>query len=107
MFLEQEIMNMQLMMSLETIKIVIIFMELNQGLHTVYVKDKNGCGIVSEMITSVKAPKFFTPNHDGVYDAWLPVGFSRDLHSDVSIYVFDRYGKLLAELDPYGEGWNI
>ena len=83
-----------------------LFYGIESGLHTVYVRDKNGCGIVSAMITSVKAPNFFTPNHDGVNDTWLPVGLSRDLHDNVSIYIFNRFGKLLAKLDPYGEGWD-
>ena len=82
------------------------FYNVPNGLHTLYVRDKNGCGIVEGQITSVNTPKFFSPNNDGVYDTWQPIGFSRDLHADISIYIFDRYGKLLAQLDPYGEGWN-
>ena len=82
------------------------FYNVPSGLHTLYVRDKNGCGIVAGQITSVKVPKFFTPNNDGQYDVWKPVGFDRNLHTDVSIYIFDRYGKTLAQLQPFGEGWD-
>ena len=61
---------------------------------------------MSRDFTSIKAPKFFTPNNDSYYDTWKPIGLSRDLHSDVTIRVFDRYGKVLADLKPFGDGWN-
>ena len=83
-----------------------IFYNVEGGLHTVYVRDKNGCGVVSEMITSIKIARFFTPNHDSYNDTWMPQGLSEVFHKDVSIYVFDRYGKLLKELKPFGEGWD-
>ena len=38
---------------------------------------------------------------------WMDV--ARDLKSPFNcqyIYIFDRYGKLLKQLDPDGDGWN-
>ena len=83
-----------------------IFYGVEGGLHTVFVRDKNGCGVVSKMITSIKIARFFTPNHDSYNDTWMPQGLSKKFHTDVSIYVFNRYGKILAKLEPFGKGWD-
>ncbi|WP_405296877.1 T9SS type B sorting domain-containing protein [Algibacter sp. Ld11] len=83
-----------------------IFNNVEGGLHTIYVRDKNGCGIDSEKISVINIPKFFTPNGDGFNDTWQPLGISREFQTDVSIYIYDRYGKLLNILDPFGPGWD-
>jgi gliding motility-associated-like protein len=83
-----------------------VFFNVLRGVHTIYVRDKNGCGVTPETITSVIFPKFFTPNNDNAYDTWIPIGLSSDIHSNISIFIFDRYGKVLKELDPFGDGWN-
>ncbi|MBB5268312.1 T9SS type B sorting domain-containing protein [Algibacter amylolyticus] len=82
------------------------FTRLEGGLHTVYVRDKNGCGVVHERISVISIPKFFTPNDDSYNDTWLPKGISREFQTDVYIYIYDRYGKLLNQLNPYGIGWD-
>ncbi|WP_166204879.1 T9SS type B sorting domain-containing protein [Pelagihabitans pacificus] len=48
-------------------------------------------------------PRFFTPNSDGTNDVWS-VDSVEDLIVE-SVYIFDRYGKMLKQLAP-GEGWN-
>ena len=74
------------------------------GIHTVYVRDKNGCGVTSIEVSVIGYPKFFTPNGDGYNDTWQVQGVSFQPGSD--IYIFNKFGKLLAELDASGEGWN-
>ncbi|UCE92610.1 MAG: T9SS type B sorting domain-containing protein [Flavobacteriaceae bacterium] len=74
------------------------------GIHTVYVRDKNGCGVTSIEVSVIGYPKFFTPNGDGYNDTWQVQGVSFQPASD--IYIYDKFGKLLAELDASGEGWN-
>ncbi len=49
-------------------------------------------------------PKFFTPNGDGHNDTWNIKGLS--VQPDAKIYIFDRFGKLLKQLSPAGEGWD-
>ena len=83
-----------------------IFNNVTGGLHTLYVRDKNGCGIDSEKISVISIPKFFTPNGDGFNDTWQPLGISTEFQTDISIYIYDRYGKLLKILDPFGPGWD-
>ena len=91
-----------------------IFVNIADGQHTIYVRDKNGCGIVSRLIERGLMrddfPNFFTPNGDGVNDYWqfiLPpeiTSIPEVLQGD--IFIFDRYGNFLLQLDPTSRGWN-
>ncbi|MFC4720894.1 T9SS type B sorting domain-containing protein [Geojedonia litorea] len=82
------------------------FENVRAGLHTVYVRDKNNCGIVSEQVSVIGFPKFFTPNNDGFNDTWQVDGISAQFQAKSIIYIYDRYGKLLKELNPIGPGWD-
>ncbi|MEA1787108.1 T9SS type B sorting domain-containing protein [Arenibacter sp. GZD96] len=88
-----------------------IFTGIPAGTHTVFVRDKNGCGIAEETVVqdiSVEGfPKFFTPNGDGANDFWqfrLPPG-STEVTLRI-IHIFNRFGMLLKELDPASQGWD-
>lgn len=74
------------------------------GEHTVTARDINGCGIASGTVTLLDYPKFFTPNGDGRNETWNIVGF--DDQASTKIYIFDRFGKLLKQISPMGQGWN-
>ncbi len=76
------------------------------GIHTVYVKDINNCGIVEELVSVVGFPRFFTPNNDGYNDTWQVKGVDSRFQPNTLIYIYDRYGKLVAQIDPIGPGWN-
>jgi gliding motility-associated-like protein len=76
------------------------------GIHEVFVKDKNGCGTVSKTVAILGLPKFFTPNGDGINDYWKLKGANAQFNSKAIIYIFDRYGKLLNQLNPAGPGWD-
>ena len=76
------------------------------GIYEVYVKDKNGCGIVTKIVAILGLPKFFTPNGDNFNDYWQLKGASALFNSNTIIYIFDRYGKLLTQLNPSGLGWD-
>ncbi len=81
-----------------------LFENLLSGEYTVYVRDKNGCGIVTEPAYLLNYPRFFTPNNDGVNDNWQIVASSSD--PSLQIFIFDRYGKRLTTLNPESLGWN-
>lgn len=83
-----------------------VFTNVLGGLHTIYVRDKNECGTVSEVISVISIPKFFTPNGDPYNETWTPQGMSSEFQTNVSIYIYDRYGKLLKQLEPFGQGWD-
>jgi len=80
------------------------FTNLYAGEYTVYVNDKNGCGVVMQEVYLLYYPKFFTPNNDGYNDYWKLYGSNNE--PDNIIYIYDRYGKLLKQLSPTDIGWN-
>ncbi|SHH31052.1 T9SS type B sorting domain-containing protein [Winogradskyella jejuensis] len=80
------------------------FENVTGGEHTVYVRDVNGCGILSRDITVIDYPKFFTPNGDGNNDTWTIKGINTQ--PTAVIYIYDRYGKLLKQLSPTSPGWD-
>ncbi|WP_108803593.1 T9SS type B sorting domain-containing protein [Aquimarina sp. Aq107] len=84
-----------------------IFTDVPPGFHTVYVRDKNGCGPeASQAISVVGFPKYFTPNGDGFHETWNVGGISSQVLGNSIIYIFDRSGKLLKQLVPSGNGWD-
>lgn len=73
-------------------------------IYTVYVRDKNGCGIVTKEVTVLDYPKFFTPNGDGYNDIW----FIKNLENfpNPNVKIFDRFGKLIYSFNKNQRGWN-
>lgn len=80
------------------------FSNIQGGMYTVFVRDKDGCGQDSEEVTVIDYPKFFTPNNDGYNDFWQIKGIVNFPNSETLI--FDRYGKLLARILSTDFGWN-
>ena len=83
-----------------------VYENVYAGIYTVYVKDLFGCGIITQEISVLGAPKFFTPNGDGFNDTWQVRGVSAKYYSDSIIYIFDRFGKLIKQIDPKSKGWD-
>ncbi len=81
-----------------------IFEDLKTGDYTVYVRNKKGCGKVSESVYALFHPKFFTPNGDGYNDYWQ-LYFSEQ-EPDIEVSIFDRYGKFIKKIDPRSKGWD-
>ena len=82
------------------------FENIPAGIHEIFVKDINGCGTIQQTIAIIGVPKFFTPNGDGFNDYWNLKGVNTNLNSKSIIYIFNRYGKLLKELNPNSNGWD-
>lgn len=77
------------------------------GIHEVFVTDANGCGTVSKTVAVVGAMKFFTPNGDTFNDYWHLKGITALFHRNSTVYIFDRYGKVLASIPNGNErGWD-
>jgi gliding motility-associated-like protein len=82
-----------------------IFTDVPPGENTVIINDKNGCGTTDPIpFLVVGYPKFFTPNGDGIHDAWNVLGI--ETLTDPAVFIFDRYGKLLKQLDETTIGWD-
>ena len=81
-----------------------IFNNVAPGMHIVTVNDPAGCGMDTETIVVVGFPKFFTPNGDGANDHWHIIGVSTLVNPVV--HVFDRYGKLIKQLNENSLGWD-
>ena len=82
------------------------FENVQPGIYTVYVRDKNNCGSIERLVSVIGFPKFFTPNDDGRNDFWQVSGVNDQFQANSTIFIFDRYGRLLKELDPRSAGWD-
>ncbi len=83
-----------------------LFENVAPGIHTVYVYNTDECGVAEQQISVLLIPKFFTPNGDGINDSWRVIGINPFFYQQSKIRVFDRFGKLLADIDPTGTGWD-
>lgn len=87
------------------------FTNVLPGEHTVFVRDKDGCGtderVVEKSLTRRDFPAFFTPNGDGFNDFWqfVPPTENDELTVEV-IRIYNRFGGLLFQLDPKSKGWD-
>ncbi|MCP4976146.1 MAG: T9SS type B sorting domain-containing protein [Maribacter sp.] len=80
------------------------FINVVPGQHTVTINDIKGCGTATEQIVVVGFPKFFTPNGDNNNELWQIAGIST-LENPI-VYIYDRFGKLLKQLNQTDAGWD-
>lgn len=83
-----------------------VFNNLNEGEYTVFVKDTKGCGEVSKSFYILDYPKFFTPNGDGTNDFWRIKNLNKRNLQNSTIDIFDRYGKLVFQINPRNQVWD-
>ena len=81
-----------------------VFTNVPLGVHTLTVTDLYFCSELSTTVIVADYPKYFTPNGDGYNDIWKIGGAT--IFDSMEVYIFDRYGKLLKQIDPYESGWN-
>jgi len=82
------------------------FNQVSPGEHTIFVQEKNSCGIVQTTVFVFGFPNFFTPNDDGENDTWNVRGVDPSLFPESSIYIYDRYGKMLVNFTANNVGWD-
>jgi len=80
------------------------FFDLQPGEHTITVRDTNGCGELVRTFGLIDFMEFFTPNGDAYNPTWNIIGLRNQ--PAAKIYIFDRYGKLLKQISPAGQGWD-
>lgn len=83
-----------------------VFNLLDSGEYTVYVNDKNNCGVVFETFYALSYPKFFTPNGDNYNDTWQIKNLEKKGLENSKISIFDRFGKLIRQIKPGENDWN-
>jgi gliding motility-associated-like protein len=82
-----------------------VFQNVGSGTHIIRVVDANGCSNpLSQEVMVINYPKFFTPNEDSYNDTWNISGLASQ--TNARIFIFDRYGKLLKQIRPRGQGWD-
>ena len=81
-----------------------VFDPVFSGIHSITVRDKNGCGATTAEAIVVNYPKYFTPNGDGYNETWNIVDLNEQEFAKITIY--DRYGKIITQIKPSSDGWN-
>ncbi|PBJ11757.1 T9SS type B sorting domain-containing protein [Flavobacterium sp. ACN6] len=81
-----------------------IFFDVPGGLQTAYAREKSGCGQSTKQFVVLVFPPFFTPNNDTFNDIWEVTGMENYPQAEVTI--FDRYGKLVAQLSSSKMSWD-
>jgi gliding motility-associated-like protein len=83
-----------------------IFLNVIPGIRKLYIKDVLNCQEFEFEIPIISFQKFFTPNNDGYNDNWQVLGVNENFHSTSIINIYDRFGKLIANIDPRSNGWD-
>jgi gliding motility-associated-like protein len=82
-----------------------VFNDLSDGSYTIYVRDVKQCGVVqSNVVQTITFANFFTPNGDGYNDTWNIPGVGNNYKG--KIFIYDRYGKFIKQINPDGNGWD-
>jgi len=82
-----------------------LFTGIAPGKYTAYANDKNGCGLsLAYTVYVLDYPRFFTPNGDGYNDVWKIKNL--DLFPNSILTVYNRYGKILTEINAINPHWN-
>ena len=82
------------------------FDAVSSGPFELFIRDKNGCGTSLYESVILNYNPFFSPNGDGNNDTWFIEGISQFFQAFSTISIYDRYGKLLQNIDPLGPGWD-
>ena len=84
-----------------------VFTNLSGGIYTIFVRDKNDCGIDKVEVPLVEFPNFFTPNQDGYNDVWLIKGVDESYFPIAEVIISDRLGTILVKQKiNEGVGWD-
>lgn len=82
------------------------FVIYETGTYTVTVTDANGCRATASIFMEhidVCISNYFTPNGDGVQDAWGPG--CTEQYPNLTFDIYDRYGRVIATLG-VGQKWD-
>ncbi|TRX21455.1 T9SS type B sorting domain-containing protein [Flavobacterium franklandianum] len=82
-----------------------LFTGIAPGKYLAYANDKNACGLsIPFTIYVLDYPRFFTPNGDGYNDIWKIKNL--DLFPNSTLTIYNRYGKILTEINTVNPYWT-
>jgi gliding motility-associated-like protein len=81
-----------------------LFTNVPKGNYIAYIRNTTTCEYSKYPFTILDYPTFFTPNGDGSNDFWNVEHLEN--YPNSIIYIFDRYGKLLKQMNTDSNGWN-
>ena len=81
------------------------FYNVPEGSYLIAIRDSNGCGITTPTkVFVLDYPRFFSPNGDSYNDFWAIKNSAK--YPNMMIYIYNRYGKLITQVNPKGNGWD-
>jgi gliding motility-associated-like protein len=81
------------------------FLNVAEGSYLINIRDINGCGFATATkVFVLDYPRFFTPNSDSYNDFWTIKNSAK--YANMMIYIYDRYGKLITQINTKGNGWD-
>lgn len=80
-----------------------VFSGLSTGKYNAYIRNTK-CEFSKYEIIVLDYPKFFTPNEDGFNDNWQIKNL--DLFPKAIVSIFDRFGKLVAQINTLKNSWD-
>jgi len=89
-----------------------VFTNVPIGNSTFYIRDTDelNCivsAVLEQDIIAEGFPNFFTPNGDGINDFWQFTQPPNTTPFNLSvIFIFNRFGQLILQIDPDSIGWN-
>lgn len=82
------------------------FENVYSGDYILYIRDKYNCRTIQFPVFVLGFPKFFTPNGDSYNSTWNIRGLGDKYRQNSSVYIYDRYGKLIKHIIPGSIGWD-
>lgn len=97
--------NYEFQMDGGTIQASNVFSNVTGGIHSIVVTDTKGkCGVITLTAHVLRYPHYFTPNGDGYNDTWTIWDLA--YQTKARIFIYDRFGKLIKQISPTGQGWD-
>ncbi len=79
------------------------FLDIPAGVYVVRVRDTTGCEeetlFATRPVFLAGFPRYFSPNNDGINDTWGLRGLDPFKFWNYVVFIFDRYGTFLAQVD--------
>jgi gliding motility-associated-like protein len=83
---------------------------IDAGIYEVTATDDAGCSLSATLdlgcdpLIPIVVPQFISPNLDGKNEVWIIQNI--DQYPDIKVTVYNRWGNLVYEAQPYNNDWN-